>query len=111
MGARTARAVGIAAGVLGAVTVALPCAAGAAAIINGTHTAMVALELRPSDGGVWGPDLLKSGPLGIQMQIPVDTGGNPSCVFDIKAVFEDGHRRMQPHVYLCRSQAYLFKDF
>jgi hypothetical protein len=78
-------------------------------IVNGTRTAMVALQIRPSDAPVWRPDILNHRPLGIQKQVDFEVG--PACFFDVKAMFEDGHRVNKQHVNLCKSTTYLLTDF
>jgi len=78
-------------------------------IVNGTRTAMVALEIRPSDAEAWRPDILNHRPLGIQKQIDFEVG--PACFFDVKAMFEDGHRLLKQHINLCKSTTYLLTDF
>lgn len=78
-------------------------------IVNGTRTVMVALEIRPSDAAEWRPDILNHRPLGIQKQINFEVG--PACFFDVKAMFEDGHRLLKPHINLCKSTTYLLTDF
>ena len=78
-------------------------------IVNGTRTAMVALQIRRSDEPVWRPDILNHRPLGIQKQIAFEVG--PACFFDVKAMFEDGHRINKQHVNLCKSETYLLTDF
>jgi hypothetical protein len=79
------------------------------AIVNGTRTVMVALQFKPSDAAVWRPDVLNHRSLGIQKQIAFDVG--PACFFDVKAMFEDGHRISKQHVNLCKSPTYLMTDF
>ena len=78
-------------------------------IVNGTRTAMVALQIRPSDADFWRPDILNHRPLGIQKQIDFEVG--QACFFDVKAMFEDGHRANKQHVDLCKSTTYLLTDF
>ena len=78
-------------------------------VVNGTRTAMVALQVRPSDADAWRPDILNHRPLGIQKQIDFEVG--PACFFDVKAMFEDGHRVNKQHVNLCKSTTYLLTDF
>ena len=78
-------------------------------IVNGTRTAMVALQIRRSDEPAWRPDILNHRPLGIQKQVGFEVG--PACFFDIKAMFEDGHRINKQHVNLCKSETYLLTDF
>lgn len=78
-------------------------------IINGTRTAMVGLQLRESGGSDWQPDMLNRRPLGIQRQIGFER--SPKCLYDIRAIFEDGHRVMKSRVDLCRSPRYLLQDF
>jgi hypothetical protein len=79
------------------------------AIVNGTRTAMVALQFKPSNAAVWRPDVLDHRTLGIQKQIEFDVG--PACLFDVKAMFEDGHRINKQRVNLCKSPTYLLTDF
>ena len=78
-------------------------------IVNGTRTAMVALQVRPSEADAWRPDILNHRPLGIQKEIDFEVG--PACFFDVKAMFEDGHRVNKQHVDLCKSTTYLLTDF
>jgi hypothetical protein len=78
-------------------------------IVNGTRTAMVALQVRPADAPEWRPDILNHRPLGIQKQIGFEVG--PACLFDVKAMFEDGHRINKQRVNLCKSTTYLLTDF
>jgi len=78
-------------------------------IVNGTRTAMVALQVRQADAPVWRPDLLNHRTLGIQKQIAFEVG--PACLFDVKAMFEDGHRLNKQHINLCKSTTYLLTDF
>lgn len=79
-------------------------------IINGTRTAMVALQVRPANGGLQS-DLLTRRSLGIQKQIGFPVPDGKSCFYDLKATFEDGHRVTRQHVDLCKSQTYLLTDF
>jgi hypothetical protein len=79
------------------------------AIVNGTRTVMVALQFKPSDAAVWRPDILNHRSLGIQKQIAFDVG--PACFFDVKAMFEDGHRINKQRINLCKSPTYLLTDF
>jgi hypothetical protein len=78
-------------------------------IVNGTRTAMVALQIRRADEPEWRPDILNHRPLGIQKQVDFEVG--PACFFDVKAMFEDGHRVNKQHVNLCKSTTYLLTDF
>jgi len=78
-------------------------------IVNGTRTAMVALQIRRADEPEWRPDILNHRPLGIQKEIGFEVG--PACLFDVKAMFEDGHRISKQHVNLCKSPTYLMTDF
>jgi hypothetical protein len=78
-------------------------------IVNGTRTAMVALQVRQIDAPEWRPDILNHRPLGIQKQIGFEVG--PACLFDVKAMFEDGHRINKQHINLCKSTTYLLTDF
>ena len=78
-------------------------------IVNGTRTAMVALQVRRADAPNWRPDILNHRTLGIQKQIDFEVG--PACDFDIMAMFEDGHRVNRSHIDLCKSTTYLLTDF
>lgn len=97
---------------LAATVLVASTSAGAAkmvSIVNGTRTAMVALQVRPVDAPIWRPDLLNRRTLGIQKEVKFDVG--PACEFDVKARFEDGHRVMKEHVNFCKSETYLLTDF
>jgi hypothetical protein len=96
---------------LAAVAVFMSAAAASArpvSIVNGTRTAMVSLEIRAADADAWRPDILNHRPLGIQKQIGFQVG--PACLFDVKAMFEDGHR-IAKRINLCKSTTYLLTDF
>lgn len=80
-------------------------------IVNGTRTAMVALQARPSRGGPWQVGLLKQRSLGIQKQVEFAMPENKDCFYDLDARFEDGHRISKRHVDLCKSPTFLLTDF
>lgn len=80
------------------------------AIVNGTRTAMVALEARQADSRVWQTDVLNHRMLGIQKQVDFEVPDRPNCFFDLKAMFEDGHR-VAKRANLCKSNVYLLTDF
>lgn len=81
------------------------------AIVNGTRTAMVSLQTREAKSGAWQVDVLNHRTLGIQKQILVPLSPGSACFFDIKAVFEDGHRVTKTHVNLCASASYVLTEF
>jgi hypothetical protein len=86
-------------------------AGGAVAIVNGSRTAMVSLQLRPSGSGGWQPNVLGTLPLGVQKAtrpIAVPTGTN--CNFDIVARYEDGHRNARANVNLCGTSRFVLTD-
>jgi hypothetical protein len=101
--------------VLGA---ALVAAAGAAiaqpdngiVIVNGTRTAMIMLHIKDSRAAAWQTELLGRKPLGVQKEASYrrDRG---ACVYDLKAMFEDGHRVTKQRVDLCKSPRYVLADF
>lgn len=80
------------------------------AIVNGTRTAMVALQARQADSVIWQMDVLNHRTLGIQKQVDFEVPDKPNCLFDLKAMFEDGHR-VARRANLCKSNVYLLTDF
>ncbi|HKD21584.1 MAG TPA: hypothetical protein VKB71_06205 [Rhizomicrobium sp.] len=79
-------------------------------IVNGTRTAMVSLQARQADTAVWQKDLLGNHPLGIQKPVDFTVPDKPNCFFELKAMFEDGHR-LNKKANLCKSNTYLLTDF
>jgi hypothetical protein len=86
-----------------------PAVARPVSIVNGTRTAMVALQIKQAEALNWRPDLLDHHTLGIQKQIDFQVG--PACLFDVQAMFEDGHRVNRQRINLCKSTTYLLTDF
>ena len=80
-------------------------------IVNGTRTAMVALQARPSQTDQWQSDSLNRRTLGIRKQMVILLPANATCHFDLMAQFEDGHRIVKRHLDLCRSPVYVLTDF
>lgn len=80
-------------------------------IVNGTHTAMMGLQVKEIRADAWPADMLNHKTLGIQKQITLWLPANPGCFYDIKAMFEDGHRVAKKHVFLCKPPSYLLTDF
>ncbi len=80
-------------------------------LVNSTHTAMVALQLKEFRADAWQADLLNHKPLGINKEIVLPLPENSPCFYDIKAMFEDGHRVMKKHVDLCKSPVFKLTDF
>ncbi len=83
---------------------------GANVIVNGTRMAMIMLQVKDSRAPVWQTDLLERKPLGVQKETVFSRDRN-ACVFDLKAVFEDGHRVTKRRVDLCKSPRYVLADF
>lgn len=79
-------------------------------VVNGTRTAMIMLQLKPSDTRAWRPDLLERRPLGVQKETVFQRSSN-TCFYDLKAMFEDGHRVVRQRVDLCKTQRYVVADF
>ncbi len=79
-------------------------------VVNGTRTAMITLQLKPSDARAWQPDLLARGPLGVQKETTFQRPGHV-CIYDLKAMFEDGHRVVKQRVNLCKTERYVVSDF
>ncbi|MDE1938290.1 MAG: hypothetical protein KGI68_04665 [Alphaproteobacteria bacterium] len=101
----------------GAAIVAAPSFAGPTstvrevAIVNGTHTAMVELQVKESLAETWQDDMLRHKSLGIQKRTVLALPAKGECFYDIKAMFEDGHRINKRHINLCKSPIYLLTDF
>ena len=79
------------------------------AIVNGTRTAMMSLQLRGARTG-WRGNVLRDGPLGVLRPKTISVSPD-DCVVDIKATFEDGHRVMHPGTDLCGTYMFVFRDF
>lgn len=79
-------------------------------IVNGTRTAMIMLHIKDSRAAVWQTELLGRKPLGVQKETSYrrDRG---ACVYDLKAMFEDGHRVTKQRVDFCKSPRYVLTDF
>src|SRR3974390_360149 len=77
--------------------------AGAVSIVNGTRTAMVSLQLRPSGTEDWQANVLQHRTLGVARAESVGLSGS-TCLYDLFCRFEDGHRQVKTHVNLCRSK-------
>ena len=93
----------------GALSIATSAFAHQVAIVNGTRTAMMSLQVR-SARSTWRGNVLRDGPLGLQRQktifVPPD-----ACILDLKATFEDGHRVTHPSADLCDTYTFVFRDF
>jgi hypothetical protein len=94
------------------VAIAMPVCASAhnVSIVNGTRTAMVSLQARQADTDVWQKDLLDKRTLGIQKSVDFAVPDKPNCFFELKAMFEDGHR-LNKKANLCKANTYLLTDF
>ncbi len=79
-------------------------------VVNGTRTAMIMLQLKESRAPEWQPDLLSRRPLGVQKETVFRRDRN-ACIFDLKAMFEDGHRITKQRVDLCKAPRYVVADF
>jgi hypothetical protein len=87
---------------------ASPAFAGPVAIVNGTRTVMMSLQVKGPRTG-WRGNVLRDGPLGVQKQATIFVPSN-ACICDLKATFEDGHRVMHPQADLC-GRVFVFRDF
>ena len=79
-------------------------------IVNGTRTAMIMLHVKDSRALAWQADLLDRKPLGVQKETVFRRDLN-ACIYDLKAVFEDGHRVTKQRIDLCKSPRYILGDF
>jgi hypothetical protein len=104
-------------GVLG---VALLCMIGGSAaigqrytgctIVNGTRTAMIMLQIKESNSARWQAELLNRRPLGVQKEATFHDKSD-ACLYDLRAMFEDGHRVLRQRVDLCKNSRYVITDF
>lgn len=102
----------VAAGLMAVAALAVSTAeAGTVAIVNGTRTVMLGLEARAEGSNAWQTDVLARRTLGIQRQVLFAVPNAPWCYYDLKAMFEDGHRLTKTHVNLCGTHAYVLTDF
>lgn len=79
-------------------------------IVNGTRTAMIMLHIKDSRAPAWQTEILGRKPLGVQKETSFSRNRS-ACVFDLKAMFEDGHRVTKERVDLCKSPRYVLADF
>jgi hypothetical protein len=79
-------------------------------IVNGTRTAMIMLHIKDSRASGWQTELLGRKPLGVQKETNFRRDRN-ACVYDLKAMFEDGHRVTKLRVDLCKKPRYVLADF
>lgn len=79
-------------------------------IVNGTRTAMIMLQIKDSRVTAWQTELLGRKPLGVQKETSYRRDRS-ACVYDLKAMFEDGHRVTKQRVDLCKSPRYVLADF
>jgi len=79
----------------------------AGTVVNGTRTAMVSLQIRSGHSG-WEGNLLRDGPVGVGKHKAIYAPSD-SCVCDVKATFEDGHRVMRQRVDVCST--FVIRDF
>jgi hypothetical protein len=93
----------------GAVFLAAPASADPAVVVNGTRTAMVNLQIKEAHAQDWTSDVLGRRPLGVQKETTFNRDHN-ACVFDVKAMFEDGHK-ITKRVDLCKSPRFVLADF
>jgi hypothetical protein len=85
------------------------CPAGTAlagTIVNGTRTAMVSLQIRNGHSG-WQGNLLRDGPVGVGKHKTIYV--SDTCICDVRATFEDGHRVMRQRVDICSTL--VIRDF
>ncbi|MEI9989078.1 MAG: hypothetical protein WDM86_03485 [Rhizomicrobium sp.] len=80
-------------------------------IKNGTRTAIVSLQAKAPGAEAWPLDLLNRRNLGVQKSVTLSLHATPECLYDLKVVFEDGHRILKQRVDLCRQPAFLLTDF
>ncbi len=83
---------------------------GTTMIVNGTRTAMIMLSVKDSRAEMWQSELLGRKPLGVQKETVFYRDRN-ACMFDVRAMFEDGHRVTKQRVDFCRSPRYILTDF
>lgn len=88
-----------------------PALAGQLTVVNGTLTAIVGLQFRPSGTPAWQQDRLAANHLTLGIQKALAIAGPSACVADILVQFEDGHRAVRPHVNVCTSAPVRITEF
>jgi hypothetical protein len=82
-------------------------------IVNGTDSAIVAMQVRPSGAtnAQW-TALTPGRPLGIQGTVPFQFSP-ANCYFDVQAQFADGRSLNKPNQHFCRlpKAAYIIRAF
>lgn len=84
-----------------AMAIAQADTSGTVNVVNGTRTAMVSFQVRPSGSDGWQPNVLEHRALGVAKEASVDLPGG-TCIYDVLCRFEDGHRQTKMHVNLCQ---------
>lgn len=81
-------------------------------VYNRSRYDIVRLHITSSDYGQWGPDILGNGILrsGYNMKVGFNDMSNNRCLYDIKAVFEDGEVVIDSQVNVCNSDGETFYD-
>lgn len=77
-------------------------------IVNGTRSAMIAVQVRPSGKrppSPWVP-LVQRGPLGFNERVAMSLTGKCPQYFDIQVLFDDGRRLIKTNQALCAPGAY-----
>jgi hypothetical protein len=74
-------------------------------IVNGTRSAMIAVQVRPSGKRLpWTP-LVQRGPLGFNERVAMSITGKCQN-FDIQVLFDDGRRLIKTNQALCAPGTY-----
>lgn len=80
-------------------------------IINETQRAITHFYASNVDSGSWEEDILGENvlPVGSSVNINIDDGSG-ACVFDFKAVFEDGQEAVRNGVNVCTTSTYTYTE-
>jgi hypothetical protein len=69
-------------------------------LLNSTDAPIAAVQVRASGQTVWQNNLLVQRTIGVSRSANVQLT-TPPCVYDFFVTFDDGHRRIIPHVDVC----------
>lgn len=80
-------------------------------IINETQNAIVQFFASNVERGTWEEDILGENvlPVGGAVNINIDDGSG-ACVYDFKAVFEDGEELVRPGIDVCTTSTYTYTE-
>ena len=75
-------------------------------IFNSTVSPIAAVQVRATGQSRWQENLLSQHTIGVSRSWAVQIT-TPPCLYDFFVTFDDGHRRIIPHVNVCAKQASL----